>query len=312
MEVKPAVVLSVSHASRRYGERAALDDVSLQVAAGEVYALIGRNGAGKSTLAKAAIGALALDDGAVRVLDADPARESRIRRHIGIAPQEIALYPHMTVEENLHAFAALAGLGFRRGKAVRAAMEETACAERARERVGKLSGGWRRRANLAAGIVHRPRLLILDEPTEGLDAETRGVLRRLVGRLRERDTAVLLISHDAEDVAALADRVGILHNGRLVAEGTPEALVHRAFGARQELTVRLASASVIAAAILSAQGLSPSEDDVVWAGIVEDAPTRSLAIDQALRAESIPVRELTVRPPGIDDLIGWAAEQAGR
>ncbi len=310
MASEPAVVLRVSHASRRYGERAALDDVTVQIAAGEVYALIGRNGAGKSTLAKAAIGALALDHGDVSVLDGDPARQPRTRRHIGIAPQEIALYPHMSVAENLDAFATLAGLGAGKAEAVRTAMEETACVERAEERVGRLSGGWRRRANLAAAIVHRPRLLVLDEPTEGLDAETRGVLRRLVGRLRECETAILLISHDAEDVAALADRVGILHAGRLVAEGTPDALMHRAFAARQELIVRLGRPSPPAERILRAQGLSPSDDAAEWSGIVEDATSRSLAIDQALRAAGVLVRELTIRPPGIDALIGWAAESA--
>src|SRR5580658_674039 len=102
VEAERAVVLRVTNASRRYGDRIALDEVTLQLAEGEVYALIGRNGAGKSTLAKAAIGALALDHGTARVLDGDPARDPAARRSIGIAPQEIALYPHMTISENLH------------------------------------------------------------------------------------------------------------------------------------------------------------------------------------------------------------------
>jgi len=305
-----AVVLRVNHASRRYGGRAALDDVSLEIAAGEVYALIGRNGAGKSTLAKAAIGALSLDTGEARVLEGDPARDPAARRAIGVAPQEIALYAHMTVAENLHAFATLAGVRAGRVEAVAEAMEETACADRARQRIDQLSGGWRRRANLAAAIVHRPRLLVLDEPTEGLDAETRLVLRRLIDRLRARGAAILLISHDAEDVAALADRVGVLHAGRLVAEGAPDDLMRRAFGARQALTVRLGSHSPPAAAILGPLGLSADDDGTTWSGLVEDAPARALEVDQALRTASFRVRELTVRPPGIDALIGWAGGDA--
>src|ERR1700724_1013305 len=131
-------VLHLAKATRRYGNRAALDQVDLELEEGEVYALIGRNGAGKSTLAKAAIGALALDEGSVRVLGADPSRDRYVRREIGV-----------------------------------------------------------RRPNLAAAIVHRPRLLVLDEPTEGLDTETWLILRRLIARLRADRTAILLISHNA-------------------------------------------------------------------------------------------------------------------
>src|SRR5271154_1643759 len=142
------VVLRLTKAARRYGNRAALDQVDLEVDAGEVYALIGRNGAGKSTLAKAAIGALALDAGSVRVLGADPSSDRTVRREIGIAPQEIALYPHLTVAENLNAFAAWAGVPrAERAAALARAMEETACAERANERLDHLSGGWQRRAH---------------------------------------------------------------------------------------------------------------------------------------------------------------------
>src|ERR1700724_57541 len=185
-------VLHLAKATRRYGNRAALDQVDLELEEGEVYALIGRNGAGKSTLAKAAIGALALDEGSVRVLGADPSRDRYVRREIGVAPQEIALYLHLTVAENLDVFAALAGVSrARRVSAVARAMDETVCAERAAERLENLSSGWRRRANLAAAIVHRPRLLVLDEPTEGLDAETRLVPRGLIGGLRTEPTAGL-------------------------------------------------------------------------------------------------------------------------
>ena len=307
MGAEGAVVLEVVKASRSYGGRPALDQVSLQVAEGEVYALIGRNGAGKSTLAKAAIGALSLDTGAVRVLGGDPARDPAARRAIGVAPQEIALYAHLTVAENLNAFATLAGVRTKRADAVREAMEETACTERADQRIDQLSGGWRRRANLAAAIVHKPRLLVLDEPTEGLDAETRVILRRLIDRLRARGTAILLISHDGEDVAALADEVGVLHAGRLVAEGPPDALMQRAFGARQELAVKLGAQGALAAPILGAYGLSTSDDNVNWSGLIDDAPARALEVDQALRAAGIGVRELAVRPAGIDALIGWAS-----
>jgi ABC-2 type transport system ATP-binding protein len=302
-------VLHLAKATRRYGRRAAaaLDQVDLQLEEGEVYALIGRNGAGKSTLAKAAIGALALDEGSVRVLGADPSRDRYVRREIGVAPQEIALYLHLTVAENLDVFAALAGVSrARRVAAVARAMDETVCAERAAERLENLSSGWRRRANLAAAIVHRPRLLVLDEPTEGLDTETWLILRRLIARLRADRTAILLISHNAEDVAVLADRLGVMEAGRLMVEGRPAELMARAFGGRTELVVRLSAAAPSVEPIFTARGLAASDQGLCWSGMVVDALAQAREIEMALRSVDVELRELTVHPPGLDALIGWA------
>jgi ABC-2 type transport system ATP-binding protein len=312
VSAEAAIVLRVDNATRRYGGRLALEDVSLQIMEGEVYALIGRNGAGKSTLVKAIVGALSLDCGAVSVLGGDPARAPGARRVIGVAPQDIALYGHLTVSENLTAFATLAGVRESRGSAVRAAMDETACAERANQRIDQLSGGWRRRANLAAAIVHRPRLLVLDEPGEGLDAETRAVFRHLIGRLRARSTAILLISHDADDVTTLADRVGVLSAGRLVAEGSPHTLVQAAFGTRKTLSVMLRAQNQAAATILDGMGLSSSDGGLGWTCLIEDAANRALEIDRALGGAGVQAREITVRPPGLDSLIGWATDASAR
>ena len=300
-------VLHLAKATRRYGNRAALDQVDLELEEGEVYALIGRNGAGKSTLAKAAIGALALDEGSVRVLGADPSRDRYVRREIGVAPQEIALYPHLTVAENLDVFAALAGVSrAERVSAVVRAMEETVCGERAAERLENLSSGWRRRANLAAAIVHRPRLLVLDEPTEGLDTETWLILRRLIARLRADRTAILLISHNAEDVAVLADRLGVMEAGQLIVEGRPAELMAWAFGGRTELVVRLSAAAPSVEPILAARGLVASNQGLCWSGMVVDALAQAREIEMALRSVGVELRELSVHPPGLDALIVWA------
>ena len=305
-------VLHLAKATRRYGNRAALDQVDLELEEGEVYALIGRNGAGKSTLAKAAIGALALDEGSVRVLGADPSRDRYVRREIGVAPQEIALYLHLTVAENLDVFAALAGVSrARRVSAVARAMDETVCAERAAERLENLSSGWRRRANLAAAIVHRPRLLVLDEPTEGLDTKTWLILRRLIARLRADRTAILLISHNAEDVAVLADRLGVMEAGRLIVEGRPAALMAWAFGGRTELVVRLSAVAPSVEPILAARGLVASDQGLCWSGMVVDALAQAREIEIALRSVDVELRELTVHPPGLDALIGWATGSVG-
>jgi ABC-2 type transport system ATP-binding protein len=305
-------VLRLAKATRRYGNRAALDQVDLELEEGEVYALIGRNGAGKSTLAKAAIGVLALDEGSARVLGADPSRDRHVRREIGVAPQEIALYPHLTVAENLDVFAALAGVSrSERAAAIARAMDETVCVERAAERLDHLSGGWRRRANLAAAIVHRPRLLVLDEPTEGLDTETLLILRRLIDRLRADRTAILLISHNAEDVAFLADRLGVLEAGRLVAEGRPAELMAQAFGGRTELVVRLSTTVPSVEPILAAHGLAASNEGLCWSGLVADALTQARDIEMALRGVDVELREIAVHPPGLDAVIAWATGSVG-
>jgi len=306
----PEIVLRLLDAHRRYAQSAtqaaALAGVSLELAAGEIYALVGRNGAGKSTLAKAAIGALALQSGTVRVLGGDPAKDRAIAGRIGVAPQEIALYGHLTVAENLDAFATLAGVRRGRGDAVAEAMAATACTPRAHARVDQLSGGWRRRANLAAAIVHRPRLLVLDEPTEGLDSQTRMALRRLIVDLKGRGTAILLISHDADDVRTLADRVGVLEAGRLIAEGSPGDLMAQAFSGRQDLVVRLSALAGAAETTLLSLGLTPTDDGLVWSGLVVDAPALASRLDQALRRLGVTAAEMSVRQPGLDALIAWA------
>ena len=299
--------LSISNAVRRYKSRKALDEVTLSVDGGEVFGLVGRNGAGKSTLVKAAVGALALDSGSVRVLGLDPFRHRDARRVIGVAPQEIALYGHLTIVENLQVFASLAGVpGVLQKQAVASAMADAGCAERANERLDRLSGGWRRRANLAAAVVHRPKLLILDEPTEGLDAEIKLLLQTLVERLRAERTAILLISHDADTVGALSDRIGILNEGRLVAEGSPAELMARAFNGRQELCVRLTGGCGTARPLLEASGLSKSGPGELWTGVTPSAVDVARKLDQSLRAMGVGVDELTVRNPGLDSLIAWA------
>ena len=259
---------------------------------------------------KAAIGALALQSGAIRVLGGDPAKDRAVASAIGVAPQEIALYGHLTVEENLQAFAALAGIRRGRAEAVAAAMAATDCTPRARMRIDQLSGGWRRRANLAASIVHRPRLLVLDEPTEGLDSQTRMALRRLIVDLKARGTAILLISHDADDVRALADRVGVLEAGRLVAEGSPADLMAQAFAGRQDLVVRLSLPAGGFSSVLHEQGLTATDDDLIWSGLVVDAPASASRLDRALRDLGVTPAEMSIRQPGLDALIAWACDRA--
>ena len=220
----PAV--EVSRVRHAYGGRIALDDVSFQVEPGEIFALLGPNGGGKTTLFRILSTVMPPDAGSVRVFDADVRTEAaQVRRNIGVVFQNPSLDGKLTARENLLHQGRLYGM---RGAALRSRIDEMlaqmAIAGRAADRVETLSGGLQRRVELAKGLLHGPRLLILDEPSAGLDPGARLDLRRYLTRLRdERRVTVLWTTHlidEAED----ADRVLILDRGRVVATGSPNAL----------------------------------------------------------------------------------------
>jgi len=168
--ILPGPILEVQAVRHAFGARQVLRGVSLEVRPGEIYALLGPNGAGKTTLVRAICGRLKPDSGEVRLVGRDPFSDGEARAALGLAPQAVALYPQLTVAENLQTFASLAGLkGKAVGAAVARAMAVTSTTERAGELVRRLSGGFQRRVNIAAAILADPKLLVLDEPTVGVD-----------------------------------------------------------------------------------------------------------------------------------------------
>jgi ABC-2 type transport system ATP-binding protein len=212
---------------KRYGRRLAVDDVSFFIRAGERYGLLGPNGAGKTTTISMVCGLLPPDAGSVEVAGAlIDQRATDARAAIGYVPQEIALYPDLTGRENLRFFARLYGLrGTRRDERVAACLDLVGLADRADERVDRYSGGMQRRLNIAAGLLHEPRLLVLDEPTVGVDPQSRHAILESVESLGSSGLAVLYTTHYMEEAQRLCDRVGILDEGRLIAEGTRAELV---------------------------------------------------------------------------------------
>ncbi|WP_439816494.1 ABC transporter ATP-binding protein [Zavarzinia sp. CC-PAN008] len=301
-QAEPAVPLALQQVVARYGARVVLHGLDLVLHGGEVYALLGPNGAGKSTIARLACGLLAPAAGRVRVLGQDPQHSAVARRAIGFAPQETALFPSLTIRENLETIAGLARVpAAARRDAVARALDLTACTARGDERVGRLSGGWRRRANLAAALVHRPPLLILDEPTEGVDATTRGVVAQGLRAVVQAGAACLLVSHDAAFVESVADRVGILSAGRMVREGATAALLAQAFQARRVLVLRHDRPPAAAAAVrLRQAGLAPGPDGLSWSGLLEDAVGTAATL--APGGPDAPA-EIAIRAPGLDDLV---------
>ncbi|MET9295827.1 ABC transporter ATP-binding protein [Streptomyces sp. NPDC003077] len=220
-------LLECDHLVRRFGDRTAVADVSLAVAAGETYGLLGPNGAGKTTTIKMVCGLLRPDGGSVRV-EGRRVRTSGggAKRMIGYVPQDIALYPDLSVRENLRFFGRLYLSGKRElDRRVREVLALIDLTGRAEDRVESLSGGMRRRLNIGAALVHSPALLILDEPTVGVDPQSRHAIMSSVHRFGRESVAVLYTTHYMEEAERLCDRIGIIDQGRLIAEGTARELV---------------------------------------------------------------------------------------
>ena len=219
-------IIAIEHLSKRFGEVQAVQDLSFCVKQGELFAFLGINVAGKSTTINIMCGQLAKDSGTVRIGGADLDRDpDSIKRNLGVVFQNSVLDKDLSVQDNLQSRAALYGI---RGKEFKKRLLELAelleFEDLLKRTVGKLSGGQRRRIDIARALLHKPKILILDEPTTGLDPQTRSTLWRVIGALRKNEgMTVFLTTHYMEE-AADADYVVILDSGRIAAEGTPLAL----------------------------------------------------------------------------------------
>src|SRR5262245_52430081 len=232
-------VLTVSQARKSFGSTVALDGASLHLESGELVALLGPNGAGKTTLIRAIAGRVRLDAGDIRIFDR-VADGRRTPPELGIVPQEIALYPLLTARENLRAFGSLHGLsGAALTKQVDWALDQTGLADRAGESVTQFSAGMRRRLNVACGIVHRPRIVLLDEPTVGVDPQSRDRIYDTLAELARAGVALLLTTHHLEEAEARCARTVIIDHGKVIAAGTLPELVDRTIGRHRVVTLRL-------------------------------------------------------------------------
>ncbi|MEJ0065048.1 MAG: ABC transporter ATP-binding protein [Caulobacteraceae bacterium] len=301
-------ILEVQAVRHAFGARQALRGVSLEVRAGEIYALLGPNGAGKTTLVRAICGRLKPDGGEVRLVGRNPFSDGEARAALGLAPQALALYPQLTVAENLQAFASLAGL--KRGAvagAVAHAIAITNTTERADALVRQLSGGFQRRVNIAAAILADPKLLVLDEPTVGVDQTAKLAIGEALTRLKSEGVGILLVTHDLDQAGCLADRVGFLRDGEKVLEGAPDALLADAFGDQVEVEVDIGEASPAEAGCLAGEGLS-RDDNGVWRRLAPDGYVLAGQLGQRLKAQGLTPREIRVRRPSLEQLFALVAE----
>jgi ABC-2 type transport system ATP-binding protein len=261
-------VLSCGNLRKAYGELVAVHDLSFRIGDGETYGLLGPNGAGKTTAISMVAGVLESDAGEILIAgERVTVRATQTKRHIGYVPQEIAVYPDLTARENLRFFARLYGMSRSEGRArTEDVLATIGLRERAGDQVNKYSGGMKRRLNIGIGLLHRPRLLILDEPTVGVDPQSRNAILDSVQALSVDGMAVLYTTHYMEEAERLCDRIGVLDEGRLIAEGTVRQLTSLV---GESDTVHITATGNLEAA----------------AGAVRDLPG---------------VRKATVRPDGVD------------
>jgi ABC-2 type transport system ATP-binding protein len=221
--------LTVSHLRKCYGDLTAVEDLDLHVRRGEIFGLIGPNGAGKSTSMMMIIGLLKPDSGTIS-FDDQPfdTRSSEMRSRFGLVPQNLAIYPELTAVQNLNFFGRLNGLsGQKLNERIEFVLHITGLQDKANHKVDTFSGGMARRLNFGVALVHEPEFVVLDEPTVGIDPQSRTNLLDGIRELKKQGAGILYASHYMEEVEAICDRVAIMDHGRLLKEGTIDELLDR-------------------------------------------------------------------------------------
>ena len=284
-------MLEIDGAVRRFSDTQALAGVSMRIAQGERVALLGPNGAGKTTLIRAIAGLARLDAGTIRIGGVPADRSTRNR--LGLVPQDLAVHGLLTAEENLRLVGRLHGVS---GAALRDRVAEalawTGLAPRKDDLTRTFSGGMKRRLNIACGVLHEPDLLLLDEPTVGVDPQSRERIRDMLAGLHERGMAILLTTHMMDEAADHIDRVIIIDHGAVIADGALDALIAEHFGHRRRMRVTPA-----------AEALPPgwsSTSDAMWRDL-DDVSVIAAAITE-LDQVGVIVQGLEVEAPTLQDL----------
>ena len=291
--------LEIHSLSKRFGEVTAVDDVSLEVRAGECLGLLGPNGAGKSTLIRSIVGRVQPDAGSVSVFGS-AASTAEAHAALGWVPQELALYPRLSCKENLAAFGRYHGLsGGKLAEAVAWCLDWASLTDRAGDLEMNLSGGMKRRLNMAAGIIHRPRVVLLDEPTVGVDPQSRNRIFEMIEALLGAGAAIIYTTHYMEEAERLCDRVAIIDHGRIIAVDTTEELVRNAFATRSQVVARFAaSADEIRA---WAEGHAGRLVDGSAEFTIEHATQVAGLLEAAAKA-NLELLDVTVRRPNLESV----------
>jgi linearmycin/streptolysin S transport system ATP-binding protein len=299
----PDPVLRCHDLRKAFGDRQAVKGVSFEIAPGETYGLLGPNGAGKTTTISMACGILYRDGGEVVVdgmsLDV---RSTEAKAAIGLVPQDLAIYPDLNARENLAFFGRLYGMG---GKALETRIDEVLevvdLADRAKDRTEHYSGGMKRRLNIAVGLLHRPRLLVLDEPTVGVDPQSRNAILSSVEALSAEGMGILYTTHYMEEAERLCNRVGIIDAGLIIAEGTRQELVALVGGVDK---VSLTAAGDLRAAAEEVGRIDGVRDVTVHDGgldlLVDGARNRLPQLLEAVSRDGVAIRSVEVIEPDLE------------
>lgn len=282
-----------------------LNDVSITLRSGEIFGLLGPNGAGKTTLIRAICRRVKPISGHLSVGGLIPGDKS-YHRQIGLAPQDMALFSHMTARENLDAFGRMGGL---RGAELRDRVSETMAAIQINDHlntvVADLSGGWKRRVNIAAAVIHQPRLLILDEPTVGVDVRAQFAIEDSIRDYVAQGRAALITTHDMDQAERLCDRIGLLVNGRFIRTGPPQSLLKQHYGGQKLLSLRLASAPPDEIGNqLTKIGFYKAEP-TLWTRLLVGTGEPEIA---SARAMDLTIREVSLSEPTLEHLMQDLAE----
>jgi ABC-2 type transport system ATP-binding protein len=298
------MVIEVSNLRKTYGDIEALKGVSFHVRAGEIYGLLGPNGAGKSTTIGVLNGLVVPDAGRASLDGIDIARRSvDARRILGVVPQEVALYQEFSARDNLSFFGRLYGLGGARlSDAVDRVLARVNLADRSREPIERFSGGMLRRLNIAAGLLHGPKAVLMDEPTVGLDPQSRASILELVRSIAAEGAAIVYTTHYLDEAERLCDRIGIIDHGAILAEGTLQEL-RDAAGAREVIALR----GTFASEVVTREMQRHPEFDVIKVSDTELLLTVQRAEQHvagllAAAAALGAVREVAIRQPSLESL----------
>jgi ABC-2 type transport system ATP-binding protein len=264
----PGAALEVRDAAKAFGETKALAGASFDVRPGELLGLLGPNGAGKTTMIKAIAGRVGLDAGTIRLFGRDVKRTDP-RPDLGVVPQELAIYPLLTARENLSAFGALNGVtGKNLLDRIEWALQWSGLEDRAKAITKTFSGGMKRRLNIACSLLHQPKLVLLDEPTVGVDPQSRERIYEMLAALKRDGVSVVLTTHHLEEAEQRCERIVIIDHGRIVAAGSMGELVAQALGVARVLAVELAEP--LPANIFLPAGCTTDEHRVVVRANVKD------------------------------------------
>ncbi len=299
----PTAALSIRDLVKSFGSKKALDGVSLDLHPNEVLGLLGPNGAGKSTLIRSIVGRVLPDSGSISILGFAP-RTAEARGQLGYVPQDLALYPTLTASENLQVFGRYHGMPAKAlDEASKWCLEWAALHDRAGDRSNTFSGGMKRRLNMAAGLIHRPRIILFDEPTVGVDPQSRERIYAMIEELRTQGNSVVYTTHYMEEAERLCDRIAIIDHGRIIAQGTRAELIEKTFGAGKKLLVEFEGAPSPSAAqwMTSFGAILKTTDDFHSAELSIANPAKELAAFLSSASEyGLKIRDLSLKAPNLE------------